>query len=179
METGAETVIFAVSTDDEECTVGLIGEKPARDHDTAIAAAADIMVELGAVTSDSAYGMAALKEVTLDDMRNLLRRAYRGGFIQDDDALLESLGLQTRWRGVSFHKGMIRESDAAAELRKRPGSLYSESLLKSVRGESATAAAALHSRSLRDEMDRIFADAALPREFVGHPVHYLIEAGGG
>ena len=98
------------------------------------------------------------EEVSLHTACNLLRRAYRNDYIEDDDDVLETLDLgymvNRRIRDFCFREDLMAEA-SGDEIYAKAGRLFTKNCLL-------------------PELDRIYAGGASAK-IVGHPVHYLIQ----
>lgn len=98
------------------------------------------------------------EEVSLHTACNLLRRAYRNDYIEDDDDILEALDLgymvNRRIRDFCFQEYLMAEA-SRDEIYAKAGRLFTK-------------------ECLIPELDRIYAGGASGK-IVGHPVHYLIQ----
>ena len=95
-------------------------------------------------------------EITLNDMRDMLRRSDREDYIDDAEKVLEKYAIDNLegWRGIEFAENLIDELSEE--------SCYREAQKYLVRDE------------MSEELDRIFACGA-GRRRLGHPVHYFVE----
>ncbi len=98
------------------------------------------------------------EEVSLHTACNLLRRAYKNDYIEDDDDILEALDLgymvNRRIRDFCFQEDLMAEA-SRDEIYAKAGRLFTKDCLL-------------------PELDRIYAGGASAK-IVGHPVHYLIQ----
>ena len=108
--------------------------------------------------SDLGIGKTALSEITFSSVTSLLRAAERSGFIEDDEEILETLGLDE----IGFRNNL----DEAI----LPGPACKEDIY-------AAAEDLMAEETLFPELDRIYCGSRNPKAF-GHPVHYYIESDG-
>lgn len=98
------------------------------------------------------------EEVSLHTACNLLRRAYRNDYIEDDADVLEALDLgymvNRRFSDFCFREDLMAEA-SRDEIYAKAGRLFTKDCLL-------------------PELDRIYAGGASAK-IVGHPVHYLIQ----
>lgn len=99
-----------------------------------------------------------VEEVSLHTARNLLRRASRNDYIEDDDDALKTLDLDymvnRRISDFRFQEYLMAEA-CGDEIYAKAGRLFTK-------------------ECLIPELDRIYAGGASGK-IVGHPVHYLIQ----
>lgn len=99
-----------------------------------------------------------VEEVSLHTACNLLRRASRNDYIEDDDDVLEALDLDymvnRRISDFCFQEDLMAEA-SRDEIYAKAGRLFTKDCLL-------------------PELDRIYAGGASAK-IVGHPVHYLIQ----
>ncbi len=97
-----------------------------------------------------------LEEITFSSFRDLLSRADRRDFINDDDTVLEEFDLNRLigYRGIDFEEGLIEDHEKE--------DVYE------------TARKFLSNETLLPELDRIYA-AKTRYAASGHPVHYMIQ----
>ena len=95
-------------------------------------------------------------ETTFSSIKNLLSTAECNGYIENDNDVLERMGLdRLGGRGVDFGENLLNETGDKEALYKVSRDLLTE-------------------ESLRPELDRVFSGKSSSRAF-GHPVHYMIK----
>lgn len=99
-----------------------------------------------------------LTEITINGMEQLLRKACRHDFIEDDDAVTEKYGidrlLRSRGDSIRFGENMIAESCQKTVFQNAKKHLLDNTFLP--------------------ELERIYAGATAAKA-QGHPVHYLFQ----
>lgn len=102
----------------------------------------------------------SVDEITLAGMKSMLRNADRGGFIDDDDEVLERFGLDSiGQRFLMYSEDVIADPVNNLEDKNR---LYEQTEHLLMR------------ESMNDELFRIYTSVK-PMKAFGHPVHYLIQ----
>ena len=143
---------FISNIDDNDITCGIILQKSA----DAKRIAQSFFKNLGILVADL-----DINEITFSSMQTLLGIADRHNYIEDDDCVLEQLGLLEitgrSLRSISYGENLI-------DFVTDKSDLYSE------------AEKLLAKETLMPELDRIYGGKAKSAA-TGHPVHYFVETG--
>ncbi|MBR5949003.1 MAG: AAA family ATPase, partial [Clostridia bacterium] len=143
------TFRFVGNISDREIIVGAIANGRLDAEKEALAFFAAIGIEVESCSAEEAECLAVI---------NLLNNAQREGFVADDEQILRRYNIEALAEShfYPFSETMITETTDKAKL-------YS------------AAARELSVKTFSPELDRIF-QSEKKSEFVGHPVHYLIES---
>lgn len=140
-----DRLIFPSSLSESKCYIGAFCRKRISKRHIV-----SYLQEIGQAYTDICFS-----ETTFDTVFSMLRIASRNRFVEDEDEFLEKLELDqiSRWHD-KFDEFVLAGTKSKNALMKSPQKYLSS--------------------SLKEEIERVFA-CPTSSEFIGHPVHYLVE----
>ena len=140
---------FVAASSEGLLTAGMITDQP----ESAQALMHTFLQLIGCELRDTTFS-----EITISGIQQLLGRADRGGYIEDDGAIMERFSIDRvtghRGRGIEFGENIIDACSRKDILRNVERYLMSDTMLP--------------------EMERIYAGTPV-KAVHGHPVHYMLQ----